>query len=170
MSTISASHRLQASGTKRKVRHLTNEDMNASQRTALPPEVIYIDEPNDQLADILGLALTNTTALDMASARMKVFVRMLRYSQQRAVFKDNAMRYIATFADFNRESKSLLKTKDKPNYCRPSCRITIPLQPTQRVKESTAFKALADESARIATEISLHMAAQVLKCKYLNNT
>ena len=79
------------------------------------------------------------------------------------------MRYITTFADFYRESKSILKTKDDPTYCPPSCRISIPLQPMQRVKESTAFKTLADESARIANDISLRMAAQVLKCKYLNN-
>ena len=32
-----------------------------------------------------------------------------------------------------------------------------------------AFKALASESAWITTKISLHMAAQELKCKHLNN-
>ena len=91
------------------------------------------------------------------------------YTQQQAVFQDNAMRYITTFADFYHESKSLLRTKDDPTYCPPSCRITIPMQPTQRVREGTTFKALADELAWIANEVSLRMAAQVLKCKYLNN-
>ncbi len=79
------------------------------------------------------------------------------------------MHYINAFADYYRESKSLVKTKDDPSYCPPSFCITIPLQPMLRVKESIAFKALADESARVAAEISRQMAAQILKCKCLNN-
>ena len=113
--------------------------------------------------------LTNTSALDMASKKIKAFVRTLHYPQQRAVFKDNTMHYLNTFADFYHKSKTLLKTKDNPTYCPPSCRIKIPMQPTQRVKGSTVFKTLAKESARIANKLSLKMAAQVLKCKCLNN-
>ena len=39
----------------------------------------------------------------------------------------------------------------------------------QHIKESTAYKALAEELAQVATKISHHMAVQVLKCKCLNN-
>jgi len=148
---------------------LTFED---TMHIATHPEIINVDSPSLPDHTPMGTpnkALTNTSALDVAYEKIEAFVRTLRYPQQRAVFKDNAMRYITTFADFYRESKSILKTKDDPKYCPPSCRISIPLQPTQRVKESTAFKTLADESARIANNISLQMAAQVLKCKYLNN-
>ena len=118
--------------------------------------------------DLQGVP-TNTSALETASATIEAFVRTLHYPQQRAVFQDNALRYLHAFAEFYRESKILLKTKDDPSYCPPSCRITIPLQANQRVRESTAFKALADESARITNEFSLKMAAQLLKVKCLNN-
>lgn len=94
---------------------------------------------------------------------------MLHYPHQRAVFKDNAMCYITTFAEFYHKSKSILKTKDDPTYCPPSCQISITLQLTQHIKESMAFKALANESAWIANEICLRMAVQVLKCKCLIN-
>ena len=101
MSTGSALHRYPASGFKRKIRHLTTEDSNTSQRAAPPPEVINIDGPpthDEAPTGPPGLALTNTSVLEMASARIEAFVQTLRYAQQRAVFQDNAMRYITTFA------------------------------------------------------------------------
>ena len=61
-------------------------------------------------------ASTNISALDMASAKIEAFVRMLHYPQQRAVLQDNTLRYLQTFADFYRESKTLLKTKEDPTY------------------------------------------------------
>jgi hypothetical protein len=94
---------------------------------------------------------------------------MLCYPQQQAFFKDNAMRYITAFTCFYRESKSFLKMKDDPTYCTTSCHITILLQPTMRVKESVAFKALANNSARITNKIGIQMGKKVLKCKLLSN-
>jgi hypothetical protein len=173
MSTGSASHRNTASGNKRTARHLEPEEMLKTSRAAslsitadaldasIAPPVTNVD---------IACVQTNTSALEAASTTIEAFVRTLRYPQQRAVFRDNALRYLHTFAEFYRESKILLKTKDDPSHCPPSCKVTIPLQPTQRVKESVAFKALADESARIASEISLKMASQILKCKCLNNS
>jgi hypothetical protein len=172
MSSGFALHRTTASGTKRTAQHLETEEIHDVSRAAsltvtantddvaAPSHTSHIDELSDS---------TNTSALDLATAKIEAFVRTLHYPQQRAVFQDNTLRYLHTFADFYRESKILLKTKDDPTYCPLSCRISIPMQPTKRVRESTAFKALADESARISHELSLKMAAQVLKCKCLIN-
>jgi len=176
MSSGSASHRSTASGNKRDARYLDNEEMFDTSRATAPPTVAdatnvhappHATHPPDVDPDCVP---TNTSALETASEKIEAFVRTLRYPQQRAVFQDNAQRYLHAFAEFYRESKILLKTKDDPSHCPPPCRITIPLQPTQRVRESMAFKALADESARISQEFSLKMAAQILKCKCLNNT
>ena len=172
MSSGFASHRATASGTKRTARHLDTEEIFDISRAA---SLLVTANTDDVPAPLRTPNVnppgtsTNISALDMASAKIEAFVRTLHYPQQRAVFQDNALRYLQTFADFYRESKTLLKAKDDPTYCPPSCRITIPMQPTQRVRESTAFKALAEESARISKELSLKMAAQVLKCKCLNN-
>ena len=173
MSSGFASHRTTASGTKRTARHLETEEIHDVSRAASLTVTANTDDitalSHTPHAEASGNP-TNISALDMATAKIEAFVRTLHYPQQRAVFQDNALRYLHTFADFYRESKTLLKTKDDPTYCPPSCKITIPMQPTQRVRESTAFKALANESARISNKISLKMAAQVLKCKCLNNT
>jgi hypothetical protein len=177
MSTGSASHRTTASGNKRDARCLENEEMFNTSRAAAATTPTVTDAVNvhaplnaSRTTDVdLQSVPTNTSALATASAKIEAFVRTLHYPQQRAVFQDNALRYLHAFAEFYRESKLLLKTKDDPSYCPPSCRITIPLQANQRVRESTAFKALADESARITNEFSLKMAAHLLKVKCLNN-
>ena len=129
-----------------------------------------ITQPPEELVEPAHAKPTGSIApLDAAIAKIESFVRTLRYPQQRAVFKDNAMRYITAFANFYRENKSLLKMKDDPTFCPSSCRIVIPLQPTPRVKESSAFKALADESAGVAKEIGIQLGKMVMKCKLLNN-
>ncbi len=175
MSSGFASHRSTASGNKRDARCLDNEEMlNTSRAATTTPVVdaVNVRAPSNTTRSPDNdpqRVSTNESALAAASATIEAFVRTLHYPQQRAVFQDNALRYLHAFADFYRESKTLLKTKDDPSYCPPSCRVTIPLQPTIRVRESMAFKALADESARIETEFSHKMAAQMRKCKYLNN-
>jgi len=169
MSIGSASHRHPASGNKCKTHHLTFEETNQTTRTDPPLAIINVDGAQSPNTGNQSQALTNLSALDKASTRIKAFVWMLHYPQQRAVFKDNAMCYITTFTEFYHKSKSILKTKDDPTYCPPSCRISITLQSTQHINESTVFKALADELAWIANELCLHVAVQVLKCKCLNN-
>jgi hypothetical protein len=162
MSSGQASPNNNSSSKRRKTTHTTRH----SSTTARIP----VATPPEELAEPTLANPTCTVApLDAAIAKIESFVRTLRYAQQRAVFRDNATRYITAFATFYRENKSLSKMKDDPTYCPASCRINIPLQPTPRVKESAAFKALADESAGVAKEISLQMGKMILKCKLLNN-
>jgi len=150
-----------------------NDDSNNKRRktnhTTRPSSMITQRPPEELVAPTLANPTGTVAPLDAAIAKIESFVRTLRYAQQRAVFTDNAKRYITAFATFYRENKSLMKTKDDPTYCPASCRIAIPLQPTPRVKESAAFQALADESAGVAREIGLQMGKMVMKCKLLNN-
>ena len=85
MSSGFASHRTTASGTKRTARHLKTEEIHDVSRAAsltvtantddvaAPSHMSYIDELSDS---------TNTSALDMATAKIEALVRTLHYPQQ----------------------------------------------------------------------------------------
>jgi len=149
---------------RRKTTHTTCHSSTVMPATTVQPLT------EELVAPTFARPTGRNAPLDAAIPKIETFVWTLRYPQQQAVFKDNAMRYITAFACFYRESKSLLKMKDDPTYCPTSCCITILLQPTMRVKESVAFKALADELAGITNKIGIQMDKQVLKCKLLNNS
>lgn len=131
-----------------------------------PINTPFNNRPQDAIITITG-SPTNATSrpLDTATEKIEVYVRTFCFPQQQAISRDNVFRYLKGFTEFYHESKSLLKMKDDLKYCPPSCKITILLQPTIRVKESVAFRALANESARIMNNIGICMTVQVLKCK-----
>ena len=107
--------------------------------------------------------------LSAAIAVIDEFVQTLPYTEQRSVFRDNATRYIEAFAEYYREAKSLLQTKSQSDVIPKNCQITVPIQPSDRVKESQAYKTLAANVAGFTRSVGIRIRDFVHQCKSLNN-
>ena len=85
-----------------------NDDSNNKRRktnhTTRPSSTITQRPPEELVAPTLANPTGTVAPLDAAIAKIESFVRTLRYAQQRAVFTDNAKRYITAFATFYREN------------------------------------------------------------------
>jgi hypothetical protein len=97
------------------------------------------------------------------------FVQRLPYAEQRSVFRDNATRYIEAFAEYYHEAKSLLQTKSQSDMIPKNCQITVPIQPSERIKESQAYKTLAANVAGFTRSVGIRIRDFVHQCKTLNN-
>jgi hypothetical protein len=112
---------------------------------------------------------TQPSPLSAAIAVIDEFVQTLPYAEQRSVFRDNATRYIEAFAEYYREAKSLLQTKSQSDVIPKNCQVTVPIQPSERVKESQAYKTLAANVAGFTRSVGIRMRDFVHQCKSLNN-
>ena len=97
------------------------------------------------------------------------YTQMLPYKDLSTALNDFASKTLINFAEYYRESKSILRAKDDSTYCPASCKVNFSWKATERCMEDTAYQVFSSKKDAAIESMNLQIGKLELEGRVLNN-